>query len=101
MSKNYSVEYLRELINRADPIIVELTDNSVYVGILDVGLGKGHYQIKPLTIHKNGMGFPRYMIKRIVFFNGVIVPKNKDGKYKHADILELDELVNKAGYEFF
>lgn len=100
MTNSYSADFIERLLQDASPVIVELKDNSVYIGIFTVGYGNGHYQLKPLTINDGGMGFPRSYIKRIIYFNGLIVPKNQNGKHKILNIIELNDLVNKAGYEF-
>jgi len=100
MNKTYSNDFIQKLIDDAYPVIVELTNNSTYVGVMTYGYGRGHMHLRPLTINDGGMGFPRSMIKRIIYFNGLIVPKDKNGQHKLLDIIQLNELINKAGYEF-
>lgn len=99
MSKNYSQEVINFLLNQSGNIIVTLKDDSVYVGTLAPGYGS-HYRIIPPTINDGGMGFARSDIKQIVLFNGLIFPKEMSGPHKMLNILELNDLVNKAGYEF-
>lgn len=99
MSKNYSQEVINFLLNQEGNIIITLKDNSVYVGTLTSGYGS-HYRLIPPTINDGGMGFARSDIKQIVLFNGLIFPKEMSGPHKILNILELNDLVNRAGYEF-
>ena len=99
MSKSYSQEVINFLLNQGGNIIVTLRDNSVYVGALAPGYGS-HYRLIPPTINDGGMGFARSDIKQIVLFNGLIFPKEMSGPHKILNILDLNELINKAGYEF-
>lgn len=99
MSKSYSQEVINFLLKQDKNIIVVLRDDSVYVGRLVPGYGS-HYRIEPPTINDGGMGFARSDIKQIILFNGLIFPKEMNGHHKILNILELNELVNKAGYEF-
>lgn len=100
MSKNYSQEVINFLLEQGGNIIVVLKDNSTYIGRLVPGYDS-HYRLEPPTINDGGMGFARSDIKQIVLFNGLIFPKEMSGPHKILNILELNELVNKAGYEFF
>lgn len=100
MSKNYSPEIIKRFLDDDTPSIFVLKDDSVYIGILRPGFGKGHVNCIPLTINDGGMGFARSDIKQIILFNGLIYPKEENEKHKMLNILELNELVNKAGYEF-
>lgn len=99
MSKAYSQEVINFLLEQGKNIIVVLRDDSVYIGRLVPGYGP-HYRIEPPIINDCGMGFARGDIKQIVLFNGLIFPREMNGPHKILDILELNELVNKAGYEF-
>lgn len=99
MSKTYSQEVINFLLKQGGNIIVILKDNSTYIGRLVPGYGS-HYQIEPSTINDGGMGFARSDIKQIVLFNGLVFPKEMNGHHKILNILELNELINKAGYEF-
>ena len=96
---NYSQEVINFILNQEGIIIVVLKDDSVHVGTLAPGYGS-HYRIIPPTINDGGMGFSRSYIKQIIFFNGLVFPKEMNGPHKMLNILELNELVNKAGYEF-
>jgi len=103
MSKIYSVESLRHLVDERYKVLVVLKDQSTYVGTLNTGWGRGHYHLESLTTNDGGMGFPRSMIKQIVILpTGIVYPKEMHhlGKLKKLNILELNTLVNKAGYEF-
>ena len=99
MSKTYSQEVIDFILKQGGNIIVILKDNSTYIGRLAPGCGS-HYRIEPPTINDGGMGFARSDIKQIVLFNGLIFPKEMNGHHKILNIIELNELVNKAGYEF-
>lgn len=99
MNKTYSQEVINFLLEQGGNIIVILKDNSTYVGRLVPGYGS-HYRLEPPTINDGGMGFARSDIKQIVLFNGLIFPKEMNGHHKILNILELNELVNRAGYEF-
>ena len=99
MSKTYSQEVINFLLEQGGNIIVILKDNSTYIGRLVPGYGL-HYRLEPPTINDGGMGFARSDIKQIVLFNGLVFPKEMNGQQKILNILELNELVNKAGYEF-
>ena len=99
MSKNYSPEIIKRFLDDDTPSIFVLKDDSVYIGILRPGYGS-HYKVVPPNINDGGMGFAKSEIKHIILFNGLIYPKEEKGKHKILDILELNELVNKAGYEF-
>ena len=100
MSKNYSSEIIKRFLEDDTPSIFVLKDNSVYIGLLRPGYGRGHVQCIPPTINDGGMGFPKSYIKQIILFNGLIYPKTKDGPHKMLNILELNDLINRAGYEF-
>lgn len=99
MSKNYSQEVINRFLNDEYPSIFVLKDDTVCIGILRPGYGS-HYRVVPPNINDGGMGFSRSSIKQIVLFNGLIFPKKVDGPHKKLNIIELSELVNKAGYEF-
>ena len=99
MPKNYSQEVINRFLDDDTPSIFVLKDNSIYIGILRPGYGT-HYKVVPPNINDGGMGFPKSFIKKIVLFNGLVYPKESDGPHKILNIIELNELVNKAGYEF-
>lgn len=99
MSKNYSPEVIKRFLEDDTPSIFVLKDDSVYIGVLRPGYGQ-HVRCVPPTINDGGTGFPKSYIKQIILFNGLVYPKTEDGKHKMLNILELNELVNKAGYEF-
>ena len=100
MAKTYSIEVIKKFLEKDTPSIFVLKDDSVYIGFLRPGYGRGHVQCIPPNINDGGMGFPRSYIKQIILFNGLIYPKEENGPHKILNILELNELVNKAGYEF-
>lgn len=100
MTKNYSSEIIGKFMEHDYPSIFVLKDDSAYIGFLRPGYGKGHIHCVPPNINDGGCGFPRSYIKQIVLFNGLIYPKEESGPHKILDILELNDLVNKAGYEF-
>ena len=102
MSKLYDKEVLDKLAERRFPVIVTFTDNDVSVGYFEnFNQCRRQYHLKPLNINTGGTCFNRGQIKQIVYLsNGLILPKQQDGKQKLLNILELNELVNKAGYEF-
>ena len=100
MSKNYSPEIINKFLKDDTPSIFVLKDDSVYIGVLRPGYGYGHVHCVSPTINNGGMGFAKSEIKQIILFNGLIYPKEENGKHRMLDILELNELVNKAGYEF-
>ncbi len=99
MSKNYSPEIIKRFLDDDTPSIFVLKDDSIYIGILRPGYGS-HYKVVPPNINDGGMGFVKSEIKQIILFNGLVYPKTEDGPHKILNILELNELVNKAGYEF-
>lgn len=97
--KNYSKEFLKELIDSNHNVIVTLKSGGVYVGSFAYGYGT-HYLLTPPSINDGGIMFSRSDIKNIIYFTGLIVPKDKNGRHKFLNIIELSELINKAGYEF-
>ena len=97
--KNYSQKFLKELIDAHHPIIIKLRIGGTYVGSLTYGYGT-HYWLTPLTINDGGMMFARSDIKEIIYFTGLVVPKEENGKHKFLNIIELSELINEAGYQF-
>ena len=100
MSKNYSQEVMNHILEEDFPIaIFILKDDSVHIGKLIPG-HRSYYKLIPPNIHDYGVGFSRSYIKQIILFNGLIFPKEMNGPHKILNILELNELVNKAGYEF-
>ena len=104
MSKLYSKKMLDTLAEREFKVVVEFTNGDVELGIFKYPKyhHRGGYALRPLTINEGGIYFSRSQIKRIVYLsNGLIYPKEETGKHKILNILELNELVNKAGYEFF
>lgn len=98
MSKLYSKELLNRLTNDHFACIIIFTDGDVHLGRLNWNFGS--YELSPLTINMSGITFRRSHVKQIVLFNGLVFPKEENGKHKVLNILELNELVNKAGYEF-
>jgi len=100
MSKNYSPEIIKRFLDDDTPSIFVLKDNSVYIGILRPGFGRGYVNCIPPNINTGSAGFTRSDIKQIILFNGLVYPKTEDSPHKILDILELNELVNRAGYEF-
>jgi len=105
MSKLYSKKMLDTLAEREFEVIVEFNNN--YGGGIELGIFKASkwhrhgYMLRPLTINAGGVHFSRGSIKRIVYIsNGLVYPKEENGHHKILNILELNELVNKAGYEF-
>lgn len=100
MANNYSSDLINSLVRNGSPIILELNDNNVYIGILISAPGNGQYRLEPLTINESAIVFRRSHIKRIIYFNGLIVPKNPNSLHRILDIIDLSEIVNKAGYQF-
>ena len=102
MSELYDKEVLDKLAKRRFPVIVTFIDNDVAIGYFESSNEcRRQYHLKPLNINIGGICFNRGQIKQIVYLsNGLILPKQQDGKQKLLNILELNELVNKAGYQF-
>ena len=96
---NYSQEVINRFLNDEYPSIFVLKDGTVCIGILRPGYGS-HYRVIPPNINDGGLGFCKSEIKQIILFNGLIFPKKVDGPHKILNILELNDLVNRAGYEF-
>jgi len=90
-------------------VIVEFNDNDLAVGIMGFSkyrpgkycvknLDTGNYKI-PTATH-----FSRSHVKRLIYLGtGYVLPKDINKKHemgKNLNILELNELINKAGYEY-
>lgn len=107
----YTKETLDFISDIQAGLVVEFNNGDLEVGTLEHSKRHtGHYCLTPpqagysvyipLRIH-----FSRSQIKRIIYLgSGYTVPKdikNLNHKMgKSLNILELNELVNKAGYEF-
>lgn len=102
MSKNYSKEQLRSLVNKDLALIVELKDRNAYLGSLaERGYPKGGLYVTR-NLNNDVIGFSRSHIKRIILLpDGIVWPKDSfEAKGKKLDIFELNDLINKTGYEF-
>lgn len=99
-SKEYSTKVLNDLIAAGTPSIFILDDGSVHIGTLSQSYRKTLYRVNPLTINDGGFAFSKGSLKRIVYFNGLVVSKGLNDDPDVLDIFELNDLVNKAGYEF-
>lgn len=100
MNKIYSKEILDRLSKDNCACIITFYDDTVYAGRLSSTVSFSPYHLLPFGINDGGVGFKRSHVKQIVLFNGLIVPKEENGKHKLLDIIQLNELINKAGYEF-
>jgi len=103
MSKLYSKEMLDTLAEREFEVAVEFMNGDIEVGIFKYPKyhHRGGYALRPLTINEGGTYFSRSQVKRIVYLsNGLVYPKEKNGPHKILNMLDLNELVNKAGYEY-
>lgn len=97
--KCYSKEMLDIPANGNFAVIITFRDNDVEAGRLGYEYGK--YRLTPLTTNRPSTYFSRSQVKQLVYINnGLILPKEKHDKQVILDILELSELLNKAGYEF-
>jgi len=105
MSKLYSKKMLDTLAERELEVVVEFDQKcggGVDLGIFKHSDLRSGYMLRPLNINEGSVHFSRGNIKRIVYLsNGLVYPKEENGQHKILNILELNELVNKAGYEFF
>ena len=97
MSSIYTKELLDRLTNEHYKCIIVFRNDEVRLGQL--GWCFNDYELNPLTINESGIVFRRSDVKKIILFNGYVFPKTNT-KSLTLDILELNELVNKAGYEF-
>ena len=93
--KTYSKETLDELVKLNLSCIIVFNDDTVYTGVL--GSGDGYHLF---NINQGLLRFKRSHIKQIVLFNGLIYPKSENESHKVLDIIELSDLINRAGYEF-
>ena len=103
MSKLYSKKMLDTLAEREFEVAVEFMNGDIEVGIFKYQkyYHRGGYALRPLTINGGSIYFSRSQVKRIVYLaNGLVYPKEENGLHKILNILDLNELVNKAGYEF-
>lgn len=103
MGNRYTKEIIEYIMSFRTPVIVE-TDygpgaNFVSIGYLtEDDYGRG-YALLPLQPHENKLIVPRSYIKKIVGFNGCLYPKELHEEHKMLDLFELNDLVNRAGYE--
>ena len=86
------------------PVVVELVDDSLYVGYFQQGCLNGTYVVLGLNLEQ--ITLRRKDIKRIVPISNLIVyPKsynkvvNPRSPYERMDLIEFSALVNKAGYQ--
>lgn len=100
MSKSYSKEMLDIPADGNFKVIIIFNDNDIAVGTL-VHSKYAPYELLPLTINESSRLIRRSDVKKLIYLKtGFILPKTKDGPHKILNILDLNELVNKAGYEF-
>lgn len=98
--KTYSKEVLDKLANENHECIIIFNDGDVSAGILSNKTGASPYHLVPFSINQGGIGFKRSHVKKIVLFNGLVYPKSENEPHKVLDIIELSDLINRAGYEF-
>ena len=99
---NYSQEVIVNLANRVSPVIIEFRDNGVEVGYI------AHDEFGVLTLYpleasyyRSRIILHRSYIKRIIHLgSGYVMPKKSGSFSKTIDILEMNELITKAEYEF-
>ena len=99
---NYSSKVIDNLAKRVAPVIIEFKDNSVEVGHLAYDefnililypLEASYYRCNSI-IHRS-------YLKRVIHLgSGYVMPKEENGTGKILDIIEMNDLVNKAGYEY-
>ena len=103
MIKEYDKEYSRKILNdliAAGTPSIFILDDRVCVGTLSHSYRETLYRVNPLTINDGGLIISRSSLRRIVYFNGIVIPKGLNDDPDILDIFELNDLVNKAGYEF-
>lgn len=98
----YSDKTLEYLINLKSPIIVEFMDGDVCIGYLTKSKTfSKRYNL--LHLNQNGsLDFSKSHVSRIIYlYSWAIVNKDIDklNVTKFLDIFELNDLVQKAGYE--
>ena len=103
---SYKKEFLDSLVAENAQVILEDTNGDVYAGYMTKNIF-GHYDLLPFTHNGRHCGLPASMIKRIVYFTGVVPCKNWTPnsqfipkKINKINLIELSELLNKAGYSF-
>ena len=101
----YSKETLDKLAKEHRNCIIMFYDGSVHAGILEKDIPEvppSSYFLAPFSINTSGISFKRSHVKEIVLFNGLVYPKEDPSKarLKFLDLIELNDLVNKASYEF-
>lgn len=104
----YTEQDLDEIMSQAYPSIFVLKNGDVLVGFLDRCQFTHCYTVVPPTTNRGGTIVGRYTISKIILFNGTIFPKghhmngyaSSPRRSRSLDILELSELIGKAGYEF-
>ena len=104
--KNYSQEELNKLAADNRQLIIEFKDGDIEVGTLSFD-GFGELTLYPIdtAYYRARSLIKRSYIKRIIFLNtGLVIPKesiiNTNKHYKILNILEMNELLNKAGYQY-
>ena len=96
----YSEEVLNNAINEQVILIGE--DNSVWVGFF-IKDWNNMWRVLGVDVD-NSMGFKRSYIKKLIYLRtGYVLPKNlktNHRRIKELDLIELNELLNKAGCQF-
>lgn len=100
---SYKKEFLDSLVADNAQVILEDTRGEVYAGYMTKNVF-GHYDLLPFTHNGKHCGMSASCIKRIVYFTGVVArkdwPNNLETSPKHLNLIELSELLNRAGYSF-
>ena len=103
---SYKKEFLDSLVADNAQVILEDTRGEVYAGYMTKNVF-GHYDLLPFTHNGKHCGMPARCIKRIVYFTGVICgkdwtpnPQFIPKKINKLNLIELSELLNRAGYSF-
>ena len=99
---NYSIEIIDSIAKKVSPVIIEFRDNTVEVGYMT------YDEFHVLTLYPLEASFARArlllhrsQIKRIIHLGtGYVLPKEEDKSGKVIDIIEMNELINKADYEY-
>jgi len=92
--------YSDRVLRNTCPLIIETKDRCVYIGYLEVE-GNG-YRLFPLDHTEYRLYLRRSDIRRAVnLYNWCVLPKENQKRIpEQLDIFEVNELLNKAGYQF-
>ncbi len=98
----YSDKTLENLINLKSPIIIEFMDGEVCIGYLTKSKTfPKHYNL--LHLNQNGsLDFSKSHVSRIIYLHNWAIVNKGDNPFKatkFVNIFELNDLVQKAGYE--